>query len=234
MGARLARQASAEQPTTYKDLREYFLAINSLADGSSVTLEQAVTPLIPVLPTIETYARLVKQKCASPADGLTPDESAAVMLYSMGWQPLNECLYIVLNTTLRSMNRQSLEPWSPYMKLLLNAAQRLPSTHLTVYRENGGDLSAQYVAGEQFTWWDFSLCATSIDRFRAAHTVFAIESHAVKDIRKHTYTSTDDTVLILPGTRFQVLECSSGSIGIREVQPSFLLQAVSETEFPLL
>jgi hypothetical protein len=244
MGLRLARHKPSAQETTYTDLYAYFSSIDSLDNTPIVTLEQAVTPLIPLLPTILRYAHLVKQKCEQPADGLTSDESAAIMLYSMAWQPLNECLYIALNIALRSMHRRTLEPWSLYLKLFITAVLRLPFSELTVYRENSSDLSDQYKPNEKFTWWDFSLCATSIDQFqssrpsstRRTRTMFTIESHTIKDIRKHTYLPTDGSVLILPGTQFQVLACSSEdndlkSIILREIQSSFLLRMVSATGF---
>jgi hypothetical protein len=42
-------------------------------------------PLVSFLPVIQSYAYAAKQRCKNPpADGLTIDESASIMLYSMG------------------------------------------------------------------------------------------------------------------------------------------------------
>ena len=71
-----------------------------------VSLEQAVEPLISILPTIKTYVHMVKQKCLNPADGLTSDESAAIMLNSVTWQPLNECFYTILNCYFTNIGRK--------------------------------------------------------------------------------------------------------------------------------
>jgi hypothetical protein len=204
--------------------KQYKFLLNT---KSIVTLEQAVIPLIPFLPTIQTYVRLVKEKCAHPADGLTSDESAAIMLYSMAWQPLNECLYVVLNTRLRSINRRKLQPWILYLKLFLSALLRLPSIYFTVYRTSQLDLNKQYEKDDIFRWWDFSLCSSSDEPYPDTRTIFTIECNTIKDIHNHTYFPSDNSVLILPGTQFRVIDCENQIINLQEIQPSFLLQNVS-------
>jgi len=211
-----------------KDIRrkkqhEFLISHNDYNKIRIVTLEQAVIPLIPFLPTIQTYVSVAKKKCDHPDDGLTSDESASIMLYSMGWQPLNECLYVVLNATLRSLNRQKLQPWYLYLKLLFTAVLRLPSISLTVYRSSQLDLTKQYIKDEIFLWWDLSLC--TIDK-KEIETIFIIECNTIKDIHNHTYFPSDNSVLILPGTQFRVIDCLNHEIILQEVQSSFLLQDV--------
>ena len=76
-----------------------------------VSLEEAVQPLVEFVPEVQAMTHLAKMKCKKPpSDNLSIDESAAVMLYSMEWQPQEECLYYVLNATLRSENRKQLVP----------------------------------------------------------------------------------------------------------------------------
>jgi hypothetical protein len=58
-----------------------------------VSLEEAVKALIPVLPDFQSHACVAKQRCRRPADELIQDESASIMLYIMGWESLEECLY---------------------------------------------------------------------------------------------------------------------------------------------
>ncbi|CAF1413462.1 unnamed protein product [Adineta ricciae] len=67
----------------------------------AVPLEQAVEELVDLVPMV--------QSCEEPADGLTQDEFADIMLYTVGREPLDECLYVVLNATLRSANRAKLK-----------------------------------------------------------------------------------------------------------------------------
>ncbi|CAF4027039.1 unnamed protein product, partial [Adineta steineri] len=67
-----------------------------------VPLEEAVAPLISILPRVQNYTYVAKQRCESVSlDNLTQDESASIMLYSMEWKPHQQCLYFALNATLR-------------------------------------------------------------------------------------------------------------------------------------
>ncbi|CAF2157902.1 unnamed protein product [Rotaria magnacalcarata] len=74
-------------------------------------------------------------RCSS-ADGLTSDESGSIMLYSIIWQPVDQCLYSVLNSILLSLNENKLQSWMLYLKLLFSALIHLPSNHATVYLDN--------------------------------------------------------------------------------------------------
>ncbi|CAM4891511.1 unnamed protein product, partial [Rotaria socialis] len=47
-----------------------------------VTLEEAVKSLVKIVPKVERNVFIVKQNCQEPEDGLTTDESAAIMLYT--------------------------------------------------------------------------------------------------------------------------------------------------------
>ncbi|CAF4402868.1 unnamed protein product [Rotaria sp. Silwood2] len=101
---------------------EFIAPIGGFEEMPLVPLEIAVEPLVPILPTVQSHAYVAKQRCKNPADELTQDESASIMLYSMGWKPLDKYLYFVLNSTLRSSDRQEkLEPWYLFLRLFLNA-----------------------------------------------------------------------------------------------------------------
>jgi hypothetical protein len=98
-----------------------------------VSLEEAVQPLVCILPEINHYIYVTKQRCADkPDDDLTQDESASIMLYSMKWEPDNECLYF-----------------------LLTALARIPSQRRTVFRRVKSDIRAWYPTGETVVWWGF-------------------------------------------------------------------------------
>ncbi|CAF4982752.1 unnamed protein product, partial [Rotaria socialis] len=45
-----------------------------------VSLEEAVEPLVPILPDVQAHAYTAILKCKKPADKLTQDESASIML----------------------------------------------------------------------------------------------------------------------------------------------------------
>ena len=115
------------------------LPIGGYEDMPVLPLEIAVEPLVSFLPTIENYTYIAKQQCKNPpADGLTIDESASIMLYSMSWEPIDNCLYVSLNKTLRSNDRSKLKPWFLYLKLFLTALSRLPSKPPPILEAPGG------------------------------------------------------------------------------------------------
>ena len=206
-----------------------------------VSLEEAVDKLVPVLPTIQSHAYVAKQQCQNPADGLSSDESASIMLYTMEWKPHNECLYFVLNDLLRSANRQQdLEPWYLYLRLLLNALFRLPPVRTMVHRGVRLDLGSRYHKEQTVVWWGFSSCTTNIEVLKSkqflgdtdARTLFYIQCETARDIGKHSYFPTEDEVLLLAATQFQVTGCLNQGdlciIHLKEISPPFpLLQPIS-------
>jgi hypothetical protein len=207
-------------------------------DKPIVTLEKAIEPLISFLPDVQKYAKTAKERCPkTPPEGLSVDESASIMLYTMNWKPREQCLNVALNAALRSEDRTKLEPWHLYLKLFLSALDRLPSIQQTVYRGNRLEMQTDYRKGKSFVWWGFSSCTSSIDSLRAvvfpgpptSKTTFTIECKTSKDIRKHAYYSTDDEILILPATEFKVINAvnhgdESYMIQLQEVASYISLQ----------
>ncbi|CAF3994132.1 unnamed protein product, partial [Rotaria sp. Silwood1] len=197
----------AQEPT------DFLMPISGYEKMPLVSLEEAVEPLVSMLPAVKIYAYAAKKKCKKPADNLTPDESASIMLYSMGWEPLDECLYFALNSALRSTNRAKLKPWFLFLRLFLTALFRLaPIPHLTVFRGVKLDLSRQFEKGETIVWWGFSSCTTSIEVLQSeeflgktgARTMFTIHCHSARDIRKHSFYPSEDEVLLLAATELKV------------------------------
>ncbi|CAF3773172.1 unnamed protein product [Rotaria magnacalcarata] len=204
-----------------------------------VSLEEAVAPLESLLPSIQQYVYAAKQRCQAPADGLSLDESAAIMLYTMVWEPLDECLYVALNAVLRSQQRSFLKPWFLFLKLFLTAFNRLPSTpRCNVFRGTKLDLQLQYQKRQTVVWWGFSSCTASVADLESERalgksgprTIFAIECFSGKDIRKHSYNPSDDEILLCPGTQFEIVSCIDARadlhiIQLKETKPPFPLLA---------
>lgn len=203
-----------------------FLAIGGYENMPLVPLEIAIEPLVELLPAVEDHASAAKEQCKNPADGLTVDESASIMLYTMSWRPLEQCLYNALNTTLRSENRKQLEPWFLYLKLLFTALERLPSIHRTVYRGIKSDVHKDYTRGKSVVWWGFSSCTTKLDVLQLetflgkteTRTMFTIECKSGKDIRKHSVFPAEDEVLILAATQFKIVACLDQGHGLHIIQ----------------
>lgn len=205
-----------------------------------VSLEKAVEELVPILPTVQSHAYCARQQCQNPADGLSPDESAAIMLYTMGWEPREECLYVVLNKILRSANReQKLKPWYLYLRLLLNALLRLPRIKAVVHRGVKLNMSKNYMSGSKIVWWGFSSCTKTVEVLQpeeflgqsGPRTLFSIQCKTARDIRKHSYFPNEDEVLLLAATQFKITGClQQGDLCIvylKETSPPYpLLQPV--------
>lgn len=223
------------------DYHDKYLPIEGYANLPVLPLELAVKPLMRLLPSIEIYVEKAKSKCLNPAHGLTSDQSASIMLCTMRWQPLEQCLSVALNKTLRSTDREKLKPWLSYLKLLLSSLDHIPSFHRTIYRGIQSDVSEQYTKDRSIIWWDLSLCSTMIDHLyskkylnrKDTRTIFTIECYSSKDISQHAYDTSQDLILLLPATQFQVIRSLKQKpnihwIRLNEIRsPYFLLQSVS-------
>jgi len=192
---------------------EYLIPISGFADTPLVSLDKAVESLTDILPHIQSYVYVAKQRCKNPTDDLSPDESASIMLYTMPMGHDDKCLYNVLNKTLRDKDRQEkLKPWHSYIRLFLNALLRLKPIEKTVYRGVKLDLSKKYTRGDVTVWWGFSSCTTTIEVLKTnmflgekyARTMFHVECQNLRDIRKHSYLPKEDEMLLLPATEFKV------------------------------
>ncbi|UJR23108.1 hypothetical protein I4U23_026129 [Adineta vaga] len=180
-------------------------------------LEKACEPLLDLVDRLEAHIWIAKENTKNPTGGLTPDESAAIHLYTMEWdgaatQP-HVSLYAQLNRTLKQVDRTKLRPWFRYLKLFLTALAKLPcEPHQTVWRGVRKDHSVDYPPGAQVTWWAFSSCTTSLSVLESdlylgnvgTRTLFSIETINGRTIRAHSHFTTEDEILLLPGTYLEV------------------------------
>ena len=216
----VATDASVQQYARVSDIQKepqkMLMPIRGYEKLPLVSLEEAVAPLVSILPEIQDYAYIAKHRCGStPADGLTPDESASIILYSMEWEPNEECLYFALNACLRAEDRGKLKPWFLYLKLILTALSKLPSTRLSVYRGVKMDLSELYPVGKIFVWWGFSSCTSNMgvlenEKFlgkTGQRTLFIIDSESGKDISNHSYYESEKEILLVAARQLEVEAC---------------------------
>ena len=220
--------------------QEVYLPIKEDDLTSIVSLEQAVNPLIEFLPKILEKVELAKQHCTNPSDGLSCDESASIYLCSMRWKPHNECLYFILNTTLRDHNKEKLKPWNLYLRLLYMALNRLPSTQITFYQEIRHDFIKNYSKESFFVFWDFTFCSLSVALSQKSkqallqtqkRTIFAFECGNAKLIERHSYDCSKNELLLIP-TQFQFVgyldrRNDLDIIRLREHNPLIQLTSVS-------
>jgi len=222
--------------------RDMLLPIRGFEKMPIVSLEETVQPLIDIVDEVERMVWTVKQKCSKiPENGLTIDESASIMLYSLEWPPEREnSFYFIFNETLRAANRRKLRPWFQYLKLFIFSLSKLPSFTRNIYRGVKEDLHEQYPKDSTFVWWGFSSCTRSIDVLeteeflgtKGKRTMFIIEGSAGTDIQHHSFYPTENEILLLAARQFRVEACLNMGNGlftiqIREIQPQFpLLESV--------
>lgn len=101
--------------------------ISGYEDEPVLPLEEACKPLEKILDKeLAQNIMIAKMNSTDPEDGLTPDESASIHLYTMEWRTPENSLYAVLNRTLRMADRRKLHPWFTFLKLFLTAFFKLP------------------------------------------------------------------------------------------------------------
>jgi len=199
--------------------------IQDFEKESLVSLETAVEPLVSIVPNVQQMVSWVKSLCVTPANGLSIDESASIMLYTLEWNPSDTSFYISLNEKLRSDNREELKHWFLYLRLFTAALSKLPSTiNQTVYRGVKKDISSEYRMGEICVRSPFLSCSSSIGVIEhflgqtGPRTLFTITSHTGKSIREHSCLKEEDEILFLATTHFRVIANSDQGNGLHIIQ----------------
>jgi hypothetical protein len=174
----------------------------------------------------------VRMNYEESEDSLTNDESNSIRLYLLECQPAENSLSYKLNKTLLSGNEQQLQPWFLFLRLIVTALSKLPSTSLTVYRGANMDYAKKYPKDATITWWNFSSCMKKNNQLEkrlflnktGKRTLFIITCYSGKDI--HRYSTYADEVLLLPARQFKVVKIIDKGKGfhiieLNEIQPTF-------------
>ncbi|CAF3409088.1 unnamed protein product [Rotaria sp. Silwood2] len=190
------------------------LPIEGYQNGRLVCLEEAVVPLFAVFDKkrLQTNVWVAKERCKKPADGLSQDESASIMLYTFEWDTNQHSFYFLLSQTLRTEDRQKLKPWFLYLKLFVTALSRLPPVTDTVYRGVKADLTDQYKPNNSSIWWGVSSCTDNIEVLQSeqfcgktgTRTIFMIKCSNGRSIKNHSYYNQENEILLMPGSYFRV------------------------------
>ena len=185
------------------------LPIEGYEKAPLVSLQEAIQPIKSLLYNADSMVEIARRNSRKPADGLTPDESAAIHLYTMQWPKPHRSLFTLLNEKLRFQDRNTLILWFLFLKLFFTALYKLPSFKGTIWRGVRGNLSDQY--DEDQIWWGASSCTETMQTMQTfvgvdgARTIFNIECISGKAIRPHSYFKTENEILLMPGSYFQVV-----------------------------
>ena len=234
----------------FEDVIDEPCVILAPVDGFSgkplVTLEEAVAPLKGIVPDVDRKVFFAKQRAVKHTKNLPVDQSAAIAIYTMEWEPYTDSLYYILNNTLRTEDRQQLKPWFLYLKLIVTALSHLPSISLKVYRGVRSEIKggyAEYQIREDIIWWGFSSCSKSRNISEkgqflgeaGTRTLFIIESINGRDISDHSYYGREKEVLLCSGATVRVTKREFSQDGVllirltEEASPYNLL-GLSSTE----
>ncbi|CAF2408599.1 unnamed protein product [Rotaria sp. Silwood2] len=223
--------------------------IEGFAKKPLVPLEEAVEPIIPIIPDIQMKVDKIKKQAAAMYhdNNLSIDESAAITLYTMEWDPYTNSLYYILNSTLRDEDRTSLKPWFLYLKLIITALSRLPTISRIVYRGIALCDYRKYQQRNSIIWWGFSSCSTNKNvsvnenffHENGEPILFIIDCITGKDISKYSFFQKENEILLLPATTLEVVKCDCKknnciAIHLKEIKsPYQLLESVPiETQIP--
>ncbi|CAF0784524.1 unnamed protein product [Adineta steineri] len=179
--------------------------IHGYYDLPVLSLEEATEKLIKVIPDIAAYVATAKKDCNKESTLLTVDESAAIYLYTMA-----SPVVWYLNDAFQTEKRRVLKPWLSYLKLFVNAMEKLPSTTKTLWRSLATDNPLIFYEGSVYTWWNITSCSLNVKMTqyylnRQIATVFAINAINAKDISKFSAYPDEQEVVLIPGTRLGVV-----------------------------
>ncbi|MBX7193339.1 MAG: hypothetical protein K1X94_14895, partial [Sandaracinaceae bacterium] len=158
---------------------------------------------LPGLGKLVEHTRAVAAKTSAP--GLAHDEIAAIHLYTLG-----SSFYKLLNAALRATDRRDVPLYLPYLRLLLGALRKLPTTSQPLYRGVARDLRADYVAGKTVTWWGVSSCTPKLDIARqflgaaGRRVLFEVHARRAVSIRPFSAYAQEDELVLAPGTQLHV------------------------------
>lgn len=132
--ARAAKYASSDR---YQNINVSANNPYRLIDGYQkeplLPLADALQPLDGRIPGLSERIQEALAYCRHPSpDKLTRDESAAIYLYSMKWDPSS--LADQLHTAWASEDRSQLVPWFRYLRLFKSAFDKLPNAPTRVYQ----------------------------------------------------------------------------------------------------
>jgi hypothetical protein len=137
--------------------------------------------------------------------------------------------YGCCNEALRSADRSKCKPYVKFIWFLMHAMAKCdPYDGTQVYRGVKADLSAEYPAGREVTWFQFSSCTCDIqveqsEQFcgsSGTRTLFSIEltTGRARVITKFSLVPSEAEVLLPPNSRFKVVSQFDAGNGLVIIQ----------------
>ncbi|PZG18799.1 ADP-ribosyltransferase domain-containing protein [Nonomuraea aridisoli] len=197
-------------------------AITGVFDTPLMDFREAVAPVAALLPGLDWHTDQSYEfaaKHAGDSGGLSPDEVAALYLYTC-----ESAFYRQINATLRNPDRSRIVPYLPYLRLLFSAVSRLPARKEPLWRGVSLDLRAQYPVGRTVTWWGVSSCtsklgvARSFLGSRGKRTLFEVHPVRAVGIRNFSAFTGEEEYILAPGTQLKVVDVKAERGGLCTVR----------------
>ncbi|CAF4456958.1 unnamed protein product, partial [Rotaria magnacalcarata] len=200
-----------EEPSVQRMLRitdiaeeplEFLTPISGYAKMPLVPLEEAIEPLVSILPEVQSYAYVAKQRSPNRQQNLKP------------W-------YLFMRLLLNALFRLPVLQIIAYRGVKLDLSKKYNIGKTIVW---WGFSSCTRAVGVLES--DLFLGKTD-DR-----TMFTLQCKSTRDIRKHSYFPVEDEVLLMAATQFKVVSClNQGNLHIIQLEetiPPFpLIQPVT-------
>ncbi|CAF4949461.1 unnamed protein product [Rotaria sp. Silwood1] len=184
-----------------------FKLIDDYKNRQVVSLDLALKPVLSSVNNLEYYIKKAKENCHYPSKhNLSKDESAAVYLYTDDCG--DQSLHNVLNQTLQTKDKKKLKPWFNFLQLFNTALEKLPNVKQTIWRGLPIDTVEKLEENDELVLCCVTSSSLSIDIMKYFLTnnpiLCSIEPLNGKDIHDYTSTTSDQEVLLLPGTCLRV------------------------------
>ena len=179
-----------------------------------------IEDLIPYAHIFATNLLVLPLPTGMSAEPLSKEDIVAVHMYTH-----DSALFRIVNTRLRTENREVLKPFLPLLKLLLKALYKLPKVSAMIFRGVKGDLRADFMAKSLKIWWAFSSCTkditvlgnTAFAGYDGERTFFLIQASAAFDVSRYSAFPNESELLLAPGSTLKVGSVLSPAPGLHNV-----------------
>lgn len=205
--------------------QEILAAITGVGELPAVAFGDAVAPLASAIKGLDHFAQasmdFAARKLASPAGsgGLDAHEVAALYLYTC-----DSGFYRQVNAALRDVDRAKVDPYKPYLRLLLSALGKIERFESTLWRGVAMDLRGQYPKGRTVTWWGVSSCTAKLSvahsflGSKGKRTLFSVKPLRAVGVRAWSAFSGEEEYLLAPGTSLTVVGVKAEKSGLCTVE----------------
>ncbi|CAF1298436.1 unnamed protein product [Rotaria magnacalcarata] len=174
------------------------------------TVTQALQRASHHIHKIEIYLKDAEEHFNGKGLGeLTYDECAALQICTREID--RESICMLLNRALCSEDGKALRTWLPFLRILNSAGQKLPDFKGQCWRIGKVDILNQIKKEKHITWPGISFCSKDRNFILNRCTnqeaiIFLITSNHGKDISKYSTNSNQKEILLMPGTRLEVMD----------------------------